>query len=158
MAFVLSSDLADPLVTLDDVAAAIASVHASIEICGSRLDDWKVTIVDTVAANASAGAFVLGDQRVALSDVDLVGATLSLSVNGEVRSTGTGAGCMGSPPIAAQWLAPELASRNTPLRAGDIVLTGALGPMVAVNPGDSVEASIAGLGDVKITFAQKAKN
>lgn len=157
MAFVLSGDLTDPDMTVEDVAAAVAGVRPSLEIVGSRIRDWKITIFDTIADNASSGAFVIGERTVPLADVDLQGASMCMvrTRDGEeqVVSEGVGADCLGSPLLAARWLAVELARRGDPLHAGDIVLTGALGPMVPVQPGDVFEATIAGLGSVTITFA-----
>ena len=154
MAFVLGGDLIDPNPSADEVASAVACVRPALEIVGSRIQDWKITIVDTIADNASSGAFVLGAATRAISDIDLIAATMTMrrsrvGASFEEVSTGVGADCLGSPLIAATWLAAELVRRGSPLRAGDVVLTGALGPMVA---GDQFAAHIDGLGDVQITF------
>ena len=157
MAFVLATDLTNPDPSPDEVAAGVGWVQPALEIVGSRIKDWQITIVDTIADNASSGAFVIGSTRSAISAVELTAASMTMSrtsVNGETEtvSTGMGADCLGSPLLAASWLAAEMVRRGTPLRAGDIVLTGALGPMVAVAPGDSFSASIDGLGEVQISF------
>lgn len=149
---VLGADLdhADP--TLADVVAATDHMLAAIEVVDSRVAGWDITLVDTVADNASCGRLVLGTEPVAPEAVDLVELTMTMSVNGEERSSGTGAACLGSPWIAAQWLAATMVRLGTPLRAGDIVLTGALGPMAPVVAGDVVIASLPGLGTVTATF------
>lgn len=157
MAFVLSSDLPSADVTSHDVAAAIGHVVAALEIVGSRITAWRIGIVDTIADNASSGAFVVGDNAVPLSAVDLTGAAMRMvrtTSDGsvEIVSSGVGADCLGSPLLAATWLAAEMVRRGAPLLAGDIVLTGALGPMVAVAPGDSFVATVSGLGDVAVQF------
>jgi 2-keto-4-pentenoate hydratase len=152
MAFILGSDLDSVSPTLEQVAAAVEAACVSFEIVGSRIANWDIGIVDTVADNASSGAFVLSDLRVPLSQIDLTGATMSMQRAGVVVSSGVGAACLGSPVLAAQWLATELSNRGEPLRRGDVVLTGALGPMVAVNPGDSFSASVDGLGSITISF------
>ena len=157
MAFVLSADLDSVDVSPQDVATATGHIVSALEIVGSRITAWKIGIVDTIADNASSGAFVLGDDPVPLSAVDLTGASMQMvRTTGagavETVSSGVGADCLGSPLIAATWLAAEMSRRGSPLRAGDVVLTGALGPMVTVEPGDSFTATIRGLGDVSVQF------
>ena len=156
MAFVLGADADDPDISLDTLRSMVAAVRPALEIVGSRIADWQIGIVDTVADNASSGAFVVGDASVAIAGLDLEGATMTMTRNGEAVSTGQGSACLGSPLIAAQWLAQELARRGTPLRAGDIVLTGALGPMVDARPGDEFRATIDGLGTVSCRFGLSA--
>jgi 2-keto-4-pentenoate hydratase len=152
IAFILSSDLAEPDVTREQVAACMAEVMAAIEIVDSRITDWKITFADTVADNGSAAFFVLGAERKPLAGLDLWTCGMALEVNGEVASLGAGAACLGHPLNAVTWLARTLAARREPLRKGDVVLSGALGPMVAIKPGDFVQASIGGLGSVSFTF------
>jgi len=152
IAFVLGADLPDPATTVEQVAAAVASVHAAIEIVDSRIADWKITFADTVADNGSSAFFVLADDGLPLAGLDLEGAAMEMSVNGAVASTGVGAAALGNPLNAAAWLARTLADRGEPLQAGDILLAGALGPMVALTPGDQVEARIAGIGTCSFTY------
>lgn len=152
--FVLGADLPSTQTTPDDVAAAIATVHAAIEIVDSRIADWKITFADTVADNGSSAFFVLAGQGQPLGTLDLAAATMEMTVNGAVVSTGSGAAVLGHPLNAAAWLARTLAERGEPLRAGDVVLAGALGPMVALTPGDQVHARVAGIGECSFTYAK----
>lgn len=154
IAFVLGKDLPNVDTTPEMVAAAVASVHAAIEIVDSRIADWKITFADTVADNGSSAFFVLADEGLALAGLDLEGAAMKMEINGEVASTGIGAAALGNPLNAAAWLAQTLAKRGEPLKAGDILLAGALGPMVALNPGDHVRAIVGGIGEVSFTYGR----
>ncbi|WP_447750125.1 2-keto-4-pentenoate hydratase [Sphingopyxis fribergensis] len=153
IAFILGADLPDPATTAEQVAAAVASVHAAIEIVDSRIADWKISFADTVADNGSSAFFVLADTGSPLAGLDLEGAAMAMRVNDAVVSTGIGAAALGNPLNAAAWLAQTLAARGEPLKAGDILLAGALGPMVALVPGDHVHARIAGIGECSFTYA-----
>lgn len=152
IAFVLAADLPSPDTTPEQVAAAVATVHAAIEIVDSRIADWKITFADTVADNGSSAFFVLADGGLPVSGLDFEGAAMTMTVNDAVASTGLGAAALGNPLNAAAWLARTLAERGEPLRAGDILLAGALGPMVALNPGDRVHAAVAGIGECSFTY------
>lgn len=152
IAFVLAADLPSPDTKPEDVAAAIASVHAAIEIVDSRIADWKITFADTVADNGSSAFFVLADQGKPLVGLDIWTAGMVMQINGEIVSLGVGAAALGHPLNAAAWLAQTLAARGEPLKAGDIVLAGALGPMVAINAGDRIEAFVGGLGSCSFTY------
>ncbi len=152
IAFVLGADLPDPGTTVEQVAAAVASVHAAIEIVDSRIADWKITFADTVADNGSSAFFVLADEGLPLAGLDLEGAAMEMDVDGKTASTGVGAAALGNPLNAAAWLARTLAGRGEPLKAGDILLAGALGPMVALTAGDHVEVRIAGIGTCSFTY------
>lgn len=153
IAFVLGADLSSPLSTPAEVAAAVVGVHAAIEIVDSRIADWKISFADTVADNGSSAFFVLADKGLPLSGLDLEGASMTMAVNGTVASTGVGAAALGNPLNAAAWLARTLAERGEPLKAGDVLLAGALGPMVALAAGDQVRAEVAGIGSCSFTFA-----
>lgn len=152
IAFVLGADLPSTETTPEQVAAAVATVHAAIEIVDSRIADWKITFADTVADNGSSAFFVLADAGLPLAGIDLEGAKMEMRINGEVVSTGIGAAALGSPLNAAAWLARTLAERGEPLKAGDVLLAGALGPMVALNPGDRVQAMVDGIGACSFTY------
>lgn len=156
IAFVLAADLPSAETTAADVAAAIASVHAAIEIVDSRIADWKITFADTVADNGSSAFFVLAEQGLPLAGLDLEGAVMEMRFNGDVASTGVGSAALGNPLNAAAWLARTLAASGEPLKAGDILLAGALGPMVALTPGDTVETRITGIGSCSFTYAAEA--
>ncbi len=153
IAFVLGADLPSKDSTAEEVAAAVATVHAAIEIVDSRIADWKITFADTVADNGSSAFFVLAEAGLPLPGLDLEGAAMTMTVGGEVASTGIGAAALGNPLNAAAWLARTLAERGEPLRAGDVLLAGALGPMVTLKPGDAVRADVAGIGTCSFTFA-----
>jgi 2-keto-4-pentenoate hydratase len=150
IALVLKSDLHGPHVTPEAVCAATSHAVAAIEIVDSRIADWKITFADTIADNGSSGFYVLGEQRRGLEGLDLFTCGMATEVNGTIVSVGAGAACLGHPLKAAAWLA-----RTVPLRAGDVVLTGALGPMVAISHGDKVAAHIGGLGSVSFTLGHR---
>ncbi|MER5626016.1 fumarylacetoacetate hydrolase family protein [Streptosporangium sp. NPDC002544] len=153
VALVLGADLEGGPFTVADVIRAVDFVLPAIEIVDSRVAEWDITLVDTVADNASSGAFVLGNTPVELRGLDLRLAGMTMSKNGLEVSTGAGAACLGHPLNAAVWLADALGRTDFPLRAGDVVLTGALGPMVGVESGDVFEAHIEGLGSVRAVFS-----
>jgi 2-keto-4-pentenoate hydratase len=155
IAFVLAQALPSTETTPAQVADAVASVHAAIEVVDSRIADWKITFADTVADNGSSAFFVLAQVGLPLAGLDLEGAPMEMSVNGKTASTGVGAAALGNPLNAAAWLARTLARRGEPLRAGDILLAGALGPMVALTPGDEVLTTIGGIGSVGFTYGSR---
>lgn len=152
VALVLAHDLDNPDATPDDVLAATETAVAAIEIVDSRIADWKITFADTVADNGSSAYFVLGSQPKPIAGLDLRTCGMALEVNEKVVSLGAGVACLGHPLIAAAWLARTLARFGAGLKAGDILMTGALGPMVALKPGDVVRAEIGGLGSANFSF------
>ncbi|MFM6830328.1 MAG: 2-keto-4-pentenoate hydratase [Novosphingobium sp.] len=152
IAFVLAADLPSPDTTPEQVAAAVASVHTAIEIVDSRIADWKITFADTVADNGSSAFFVLARNGLPLAGLDLEGAGMEMTFDGATVSTGIGAAALGNPLNAAAWLAQTLAARGEPLKAGDIVLAGALGPMVVLKLGSTVRAMVAGIGECSFTY------
>ncbi|MGW4527422.1 2-keto-4-pentenoate hydratase [Amycolatopsis sp. NPDC004378] len=156
IALVLGADLPGPDCSIADVRAATAFLAPALEIVDSRIAGWDISIVDTVADNASSGLFVLGDTRETLDGLEPADVEMRLHRGPELVSEGTGRACLGDPLNAAAWLATTLARRGEPLRAGDIVLTGALGPMVPAAPGDVFTARISGLGEVTIGFEGEA--
>jgi 2-oxopent-4-enoate/cis-2-oxohex-4-enoate hydratase len=152
IAFLMKKDLMGPGVTAADVLAATAGVMACFEIVDSRITDWKIKIQDTVADNASCGVFVLGDKLVPIDQVDLGLCGMVLEKNGEIVVTGAGAATMGHPVNAMVWLANTLGRLGIPLKAGDIVLSGAMGAMVPVVKGDSLRVTIGGIGGCSVRF------
>lgn len=153
VALVLDDDLDLEGVTPLDVIGATAYALPAIEVVGSRIAKWDISIVDTIADNASAGMIVLGTRPAALADIDLRMCGMVMETNGAQVSLGAGAACLGNPLNAAVWLARRMVEVGMPLRAGDVVMTGALGPMAPVAPGDVVEARISGLGSVRAAFS-----
>jgi 2-keto-4-pentenoate hydratase len=155
IALVLEHDLTHERHTIADVIRATAFALPAIEVVGSRIANWDIRLADTVADNASSGQFVLGSRPALLRDLDLIGCGMLMERRGEQVSVGAGAACLGNPLNAAVWLANTMVGFGEPLRAGDIVLTGALGPMVAVQPGDVFSARIEGLGEVRAVFSNQ---
>jgi 2-keto-4-pentenoate hydratase len=152
VALVLDRDLPFEDATVADVISATAYALPAIEIVGSRIANWDIHIVDTIADNASSGAFVLGSTPRKLEALDLRLCGMAMFRSGEPVSTGAGLACLGNPLNAAVWLARTMACVGRPLSTGDIILTGALGPMVSVSAGDVFEARIQGLGAVTVAF------
>jgi 2-keto-4-pentenoate hydratase len=152
VAFVLGRDLPERPVTTVDVLRATEYVVAAIEVVDSRIRDWDISIIDTVADNASSGLFVLGGAPRRLSDVDLRAVEMQLTSEGETVSAGNGAACLGHPVNAVVWLANAVASRGAPLQAGEVILSGSLGPLAVAEPGKEYEAVFAGLGSVRAQF------
>lgn len=154
VALVLEHDLNVALPTVADLISATAYALPAIEIVGSRIENWNISITDTIADNASSGMFVLGSSPKKLSQLDLRLSGMVLERNGQPLSVGAGQACLGHPLTAALWVARTFVTLGQGLKAGDIILTGALGPMVTVSPGDCFEARISGLGSVQVGFSQ----
>jgi 2-keto-4-pentenoate hydratase len=152
IAFVLERDLHQEQATVADLMRAIGYAVVAIEIVGSRVANWDITLVDTIADNASSGLFVLGNTPQLLHGLDLRDCTMQMTHGDAVISEGRGEACLGHPLNAALWLARKMVDSGRPLLAGDIILSGALGPMVAAQPGDLFEARVSGLGSVRARF------
>jgi 2-keto-4-pentenoate hydratase len=148
VAFIVARDLQGPAPSWGEFLGCLAYALPALEIVDSAITDWKISLVDTVADNASCGLYVLGDQPVAVGDVSLGEIGMQLRQNGQTVSVGTGAACLGHPLRAAFWLARTMAARGQGLRAGQVILSGALGPMVPVAVGDLVHADMGALGSV----------
>jgi 2-keto-4-pentenoate hydratase len=155
VAFVLAKDI-DPAdeadITIDLVRDAVEIALPALEIVDSRIADWAIEFTDTVADNASSGLFVVGQDGRSLDDLEPVDVTMSLTINGEERSSGNGAACLGDPLEALRWLAVQAYRFGDPLRAGHLILSGALGPFVPFAPGDRVVATISGFAPLNVTF------
>jgi 2-keto-4-pentenoate hydratase len=154
IAFVLGRDLDRDGVSATEVARAIDYAVCAIEIVDSRIESWDIRITDTIADNGSAGMYVLGSRSRRLADLDLLLCGMVARKNGAIVALGAGAACLGNPLHAVQWLAGTMLAAGRPLKAGDVVLSGALGPMVPAAPGDLFEAEIQGLGSVRVAFAR----
>ncbi len=152
LAFVLKRSLRGPGVSAAEVIAATDFVLPAIEIIDSRIRDWKFRIQDTVADNASSGMFVLGSQPTGLGEIDSRTIGLTLRKNGEVVSTGAGAACLGDPVNAVVWLVNRLGALGTEVEAGQVILSGALGPVSPVVAGDFVSVRIGRMGEVSVRF------
>lgn len=155
VAFVLRDDLVEGDLSTDQVAGAIDYAVAALEICDSRIAGWDISFGDTVADNASAGLYVLGTERRTLAELTPREVTMRMSVTGAEDAVGSGAASLGDPLVAVRWLALQAREYGDPLRAGQVILSGALGPMRACAPGATAHAAITGLGEVSINFAEQ---
>lgn len=157
IAFVLGEDLPNHKISIVDIINAIDYALPAIEIVGSRIENWNIKITDTIADNASASHYVLGHTPTKLSAFDVVNCKMEMNrfTNiWEEVSAGKGAACLGSPLNATLWLANKMAELGTPLKAGEVILSGALGKMVNVNAGETFKATIEGLGSVSLGFTE----
>lgn len=152
VALCLKTDIPATPIEMDELIAAIDWAAPALEIVDSRIANWDISLADTIADNASYGGHVIGAPVRDLSGLDMALVEMELSQDEAIVSKGSGRDCMGSPLIAALWLANTLAAFGTPSKAGDLLLTGALGPMVAVQAGQRFHAKIRGLGEVGCAF------
>lgn len=155
IAFVLGKDLPNRKISTAELISAIDYALAAIEIVGSRIENWNIKITDTIADNASASHYVLGHRPVKLSDFDVVNCKMTMDKVthfSEQVSSGCGSACLGSPVNATLWLVNKMVELGTPLKAGEVILSGALGKMANVKAGDTFRASIEGLGSVSVSF------
>lgn len=152
IAFVVQQSMGGEVPTYSEFLACIGYAVPAIEIVDSAIADWKISIIDTVADNASSGLYVLGDQPVPVAQLALSELGMTLEKNGSMVSSGVGSACLGHPLRAAYWLACEMIRRGHGLAAGEVILSGALGPMVPIQAGDRVEARIQGLGSVHFSL------
>jgi 2-keto-4-pentenoate hydratase len=136
--------------TTADVLAATTFACPSLEIIDSRIKDWRLSLVDTVADNASSGAFVMG-AGVAVDDLDLATVEAVVRVNGVETARGLGSAALGHPANAAAWLANRLADFGLVFAAGAVVMTGSLHASLPVVAGDDVVADFGPLGRARLT-------
>ncbi len=153
VAFVIGRDLGSDKPTWSEFLDSVSYALAALEIVDSAIADWKISLGDTIADNASSGLYVLGHDPVAPGHLSLGALSMQMMVNGRVVSIGSGAACLGHPMRAAYWLACTMSARGEPLRTGEVVLSGALGPMVPITAGDVVHAQIGELGSVSCRFS-----
>jgi 2-keto-4-pentenoate hydratase len=156
LAFVLGEDLAGPGVTTARALAAIAGVLPALEIVDSRVVDWRIKLVDTVADNASCGLLTIGGRLTPVERLDLRLVGVAVSRNGEVIDTGAGAAALGNPARCVAWLANKFATFGAALSAGDVLLPGAVHRMVPVQPGDVFRAEFAHIGAVTAVFSGRS--
>lgn len=152
IAFVLGKDISHADVTLAELMRAVEYVLPALEIVDSAIEDWKITITDTVADNASAASYVLGKNPTRLQNLDLSLEGMILRKNHQLAAMGVGAACLGNPLDACLWLARTMVEVGRPLQAGDVLLSGALGPMVPVQAGDHLQLRLTRLGEVSCQF------
>jgi len=156
VAFLLAKDvdMDESSITVESLRDCVEVALPALEIVDSRIDRWDIGFTDTVADNASSGLYVVGSDGRALDGFSPVDVEMSLTINGEVRSSGTGAACLGDPLEALRWLAVQCTRFGDPLRAGQVVLSGALGPFVPFAAGDAVVATISGFAPLAVTFEE----
>jgi 2-keto-4-pentenoate hydratase len=153
IAFVLKSDLRGERISPEDVIAATDYVCPALEICGSRIAGWDIKIEDTIADNASSGLVVVGAQRSKPVLADLAAVAMTIAQNGAAAGEGQGSACLGNPAIAVAWLAEALTRFGGGLKAGDLVMSGALSKMLSAAPGDSFRAEFGAMGSAAVSFA-----
>ncbi|MGT2432161.1 2-keto-4-pentenoate hydratase [Cupriavidus basilensis] len=152
IAFGFRRDVTDASITMPELVDAIEWVAPALEVVDSRIADWRINVVDTVADNASSGAFVIGRRQEFSPTVDVVNCEMRLYEENKLVSQGKGSDCLGNPLIATLWLARKMLEVGRPIRVGDVVMSGALGPMVRVRAGARYRAVVDGFCDVSIAF------
>lgn len=150
--FVLGEDLTGPNITYLDVLMATKYVVPTLEIIDSRIADWNIQLVDTVADNGSSAMVVVGNQVTEIDGIDLRTVGMVLYKNGEMAATGSGAAALGHPAHAVAWLANKLAEFDITLKAGELILPGALSAALTVEKGDQISACFGQLGSVSVIF------
>lgn len=152
IAFILKKDITSSKLSIEGISNAIDYAVSAIEIVDSAIADWKISLADTVADNASGAKFLLGSDRRSLEEIDMHLGGMELVQNGKQVSVGVAAACLGHPLTAVQWLADKMVDVGRPLRAGEIILSGALGPMVAAHAGDDFVVHIQGFAPLNLSF------
>jgi 2-keto-4-pentenoate hydratase len=148
VALIAGRDMDHEALSWGRFVSSIEYALPAIEIVDSAIENWRITLADTVADNASCGSYVLGLEPRRVADLSLIHSGMTFSKNGTLVATGTGAACLDSPLLSAYWLARRMAANGDPIRAGEVILTGALGPMIVLQPQDRIEVEIGGLGRV----------
>ncbi|MDR7080225.1 2-keto-4-pentenoate hydratase [Neobacillus niacini] len=154
IAFVLKEDLVGPNITVDDVLRATDYIVPSLEVVDSRIKDWKIKLEDTVADNASCGLYVLGSNKVNINNVDLKSIHMQLIKNNQVINEGKGTDVLGDPALCVAWLANKLSEYGVTLKAGEVILSGALSAAIVVEQGDHFTAKFTQIGEVNVSFVE----
>jgi 2-keto-4-pentenoate hydratase len=152
IAFVLAGELRGPGVTVADAIGAVGFVLPALELIDSLIRDWRISLLDTIADNASSAGVILGSSPVPLAGADLRLAGCNLHKNGQLAGTGAGGAVLGSPLTALVWLANTVGERSVVLEPGQVILPGSVTAAIPVGPGDTVTATFAGLGSVTARF------
>ncbi len=153
VAFILRRDLQGPGVTREAVLEATECVLPALEIIDSRIRDWKIALPDTIADNASSGRVVINRAAARVpTGLDLAAITMTLERNGVEISRGVSAAVQGHPATAVAWLANKLAEFGVTLKAGELIMSGAITGAFPVSPGDHFRAHLSDLGLVEVTF------
>src|SRR6266487_5937019 len=152
IAFWLGEDLQGPDVTAEQVLAATEGVSAALELVDSRIENWRIKLVDTIADNASSARLIVSQQRISPQEFDLAAEGVELLCDGETVGSGTGAAVLGHPAMAAAWLANKLAEFGVSLLKGQVVLPGAMCASVSVTGGKTYRAVYTHLGEVSVSF------
>lgn len=150
--FILKEDIIGPNITFLDVIMATDYVVPTLEIIDSRIEDWKIKLIDTIADNGSSAKFVIGDGKRTLNEVNLRTNGMILKKNKKIVATGAGAAALGHPAEAIAWLANKLSNYDMTLKKGELILPGALSAALVVNAGETIEADFGDLGTVEVTF------
>ena len=152
IAFRLGKPLRGPGVTMDDVLEATTELAVSAEIVDSRIADWRIKILDTIADNASFGAFAVGPWDKSLRDADFPNLRMIVRRDEEVVLQGTGDVVLGHPARSVAWLVNRLADFDVTLEAGSIVLSGSLGGAVDAHRGDEFSIELNGQEPLRVAF------
>lgn len=150
--FVLNKDLKGPGITLEQAVAAIGAVHPAMEIIDSRIANWDIALVDTVADNASCGAVAVGETALDVDPSDLLNVRCSLVIDGKIAGNGTGVDVMGNPVAPLAWLANVLGEEGISLEAGQLILPGSFTKAEPVASGSTAVADFGSLGSLTIHF------
>ncbi|NYB75060.1 fumarylacetoacetate hydrolase family protein [Sedimentibacter hydroxybenzoicus DSM 7310] len=152
IAFVLKEDIKGPDATAKDVLNATEYVAAAIEIVDSRIKDWKISLIDTVADNASSGMYVISDRKIDPKTIDLKNIEMNLYKDSEKINSGLGSAVLGDPAFSVAWLANALSKYGVVLKKGEIVLSGALSGMLTAEKGNKYTANFSELGSISVKF------
>lgn len=153
VAFLFDACLDDPDLSEQALLDGLQGVLPALEICDSAYAGWPKSLFDAVADNLSSGLYVLGRDLVDPRQLNLANLEMKLYRNDDPAVTGHSRQCMGNPLTACLWLVRELARRGTPIQAGELILSGSLGPMVETRAGDRIHLEISTLGSLTCQFS-----